>query len=77
MSKKPFKEVKQEYWVIPITTLIGNLGGVLGLFSGFSFLTCFDVVIDVMENIWRRIKPKATVKNNSEGAQSNDFKQSD
>ena len=67
MSKIPFKEVKQEYWVVSIPTLIGNLGGVLGLFSGFSFLTCFEsLMIVVMENIWRRIKPEATDKVKSE-----------
>ena len=37
MSKKPYKTVKTEYWVMPFSSLVGNVGGTLGMFWGFSF----------------------------------------
>ena len=37
-SEKPFKTVKTEYWIISGVSLIGSIGGTLGLFVSFSFI---------------------------------------
>ena len=38
-STKPFKSVREEFWLISWTSLLGNVGGTLGMFLGFSFFT--------------------------------------
>ena len=38
-SKKPFKTVKTEYLIVSWMSLVGNVGGTLGMFTGFSFIT--------------------------------------
>ena len=37
-SRKPFKTVKTEYLIICWMSLVGNVGGTLGMFTGFSFI---------------------------------------
>ena len=37
-SLKPFKTVKKEYFLVPATLFVGNTGGIMGLFFGFSFI---------------------------------------
>ena len=41
-NKEPFKYVRKEYWVMPLTTLVGNIGGTAGMFVGFSFITAYE-----------------------------------
>ena len=42
-------KVEKEVYAYPVISFIGELGGSLGLFIGFSFLTildCFDFLVD-------------------------------
>ena len=57
-SKKPFKKVKREYWLMPLSTLVGNVGGTLGMFVGFSFIGTSERLISLGQNLW--IKFRAT-----------------
>ena len=47
-SKKPFNKVKTEYWLLPLSTLVGNVGGTLGMVVGFSF-------IGISETLMRKV----------------------
>lgn len=40
--------VSQEYYVYDGVGLIGTVGGFLGLFLGFSFLTCYDFIVNLI-----------------------------
>ena len=44
-------DVKQEYLIYDIITMIGSVGGTLGLFIGFSFLTCISSIIKKMKHV--------------------------
>ena len=37
-TKEPFKTVKTEYYIMSGLTFVGNIGGTLGMFVGFSFI---------------------------------------
>ena len=41
-SVKPFKTVKTEYLITTFMSLVGNVGGTLGMFVGFSFIGMAD-----------------------------------
>jgi len=43
-------EVNQEYLVHDIDSLIGNVGGTLGMFIGFSIRKTLSYFIDVLKN---------------------------
>ena len=43
---KPFKFVKEEYLVITGSSLVGNIGGTLGMFVGISFISTLEWIID-------------------------------
>ena len=45
-SKKPFKRIKTQYLMTSMMTLVGNVGGTLGLFIGFSFLEISEWITD-------------------------------
>ena len=45
-SKKPVKTVKNQYLIVTAIALIGNVGGTLGLFVGYSFFTNFEWLVD-------------------------------
>ena len=47
--------IEKEAYVYPAISFIGELGGSLGLFVGFSFLTIFDF-FDFIENIFKCMK---------------------
>ena len=68
-SKKPFKIVKTQYLITSIMTLVGNVGGTLGLFIGFSFLNISEWMIDF---VTARIK-KGLVKKRHFRARVNNF----
>ena len=56
---KPFKFVKEEYLVTTGSSLVGNIGGTLGMFVGISFLGTLEWIIDAAYrarkwiNTWR------------------------
>ena len=50
-SERPFKYTKTEYWLMPWTSLIGNVGGEIGLFIGFSLLGTFDGLLSVIDRM--------------------------
>ena len=69
-SKKPFKTVKTEHWRTNGITLVGNVGGTLGMFVGFSFLATTEWLMTVIAWVWKlkktfnsRHKAKRDTKN--------------
>ena len=44
---KPFKNVKQEYLLMPLISVVGNIGGTLGMFIGFSFISATECVMEI------------------------------
>ena len=52
-SDYPFKIVKKEYLIMTWMTLVGNVGGTLGMFIGFSFLNSTEWIIVWLAKIWR------------------------
>ena len=52
-SKKPFKTVKTEHWRTNGITLVGDVGGTLGLFVGFSFLATSEWLMTVIAWVWK------------------------
>ena len=55
-SLHPIKLVKREYWLLPGISLVGIIGGTLGMFVGFSFKGAFDWVVTIAIDIWIRFK---------------------
>ena len=43
-------DIKQEYLIYDTITMIGSVGGTLGLFIGFSIFTCISSIIEKMEH---------------------------
>ena len=65
MSNAPFKIVKREYLIMTWMSFVGNVGGTLGLFVGFSFVTTSEWFVDATVVVWnrmRRVINKPTVK---------------
>ena len=60
MSKKPFKMIKEEYLILNEISLIGNVGGTLGMFVGFSFIGTAEWLLDILSNVKNYIKTKRT-----------------
>ena len=54
-SKKPLKLVKTEYFITSLILLIGNLGGIVGLFVGISFINLFEWIYETFLP-WTKIK---------------------
>lgn len=50
-----FKTVKREYLVMSTMSFVGNVGGTLGMFVGFSFLGVTGWIMDITE-LWSLIK---------------------
>ena len=59
-SDEPFKTVKTEYLIVSLMSLVGNVGGTLGLFIGFSFATTFELIMDVLQKLWKNLKGSST-----------------
>ena len=47
-SDQPFKTMSTEYSTLSEMTLLGNVGGHLGMFVGFSFITCSEWFLEAM-----------------------------
>ena len=63
MSEKLFKNVNTEYLIMNLWSLIGNVGGTLGVFVGFCFIGISDWLIDLFfEKCWKFKKSKANRK---------------
>ena len=60
MSRKPFKIIKKEYLILNDMSLIGNVGGTLGMFVGFSFIGTFEWLLDILSKVKNHIKIKQT-----------------
>ena len=60
MSRKPFKIIKKEYLILNEMSLIGNVGGTLGMFVGFSFIGTIEWLLDILSKVKNHIKIKQT-----------------
>ena len=60
-SLKPFKTVKTEYWIMSGLSFVGNVGGTLGMFVGFSFIGVAELFIGTAAALWQRLKRKHIV----------------
>ena len=54
----PLKVVKTEYEVFPFISLVGVIGGTLGMFVGFSFLNTTEWLIAALPRLLKWIKQK-------------------
>ena len=53
-KSEPYKSVEEEYLVWDAYSLIGNVGGSMGLLVGFSFLALIGGAIDILASIWKK-----------------------
>ena len=53
-SERPYKTVNTEYLVVSPMSLIGNVGGAMGMFVGFSFIGCSELFIKAADKarVW-------------------------
>ena len=63
-SRKPYKTVHREYLLMTEMSLVGNVGGMLGLFVGFSFLGLSESIMDCMTRFWGWMKKDKNVTEN-------------
>ena len=45
--QEPMKTVRSEYYIITGMTLVGNVGGILSMFIGFSILTTAECILNI------------------------------
>ena len=64
-SLEPFKTVKTEYYIISGLSFVGNVGGTLGMFVGFSFIGVADWFMVSAGAFWRWLKTKHEKLNSS------------
>ena len=50
-SEEPYKTVRKEYLLMSGMSLVGNVGGMLGLFIGFSFLGLSESIMDCITRV--------------------------
>ena len=55
-SRELFKVVKTEYLLHNLVSLVGNVGGILGVFVGFSFLSLVEWMLKIGQEIWKQSK---------------------
>ena len=60
MSKTPYITVNMEHFLISDLALLGNVGGILGIFVGFSFLGITELLMSVGETMWKRLRKTTT-----------------
>ncbi len=48
----PYKTEEEEYYVYDAAAAVGDIGGMLGMLLGASFLTCFEFVFDQSCHAW-------------------------
>ena len=56
LSKEPFKNVKREVWAVTFASLVGNVGGTLGMLIGFSFFMGFEKLGGFVETFLSSMK---------------------
>ena len=56
ITKTPLKVVKKEQYIISELALLGNVGGILGIFVGFSILGFSEWILAAIEKSWTRLK---------------------
>ena len=49
----PFKTVKTEYLVVSWMSLLGNVGGTLGMFVGFSVIGTSEWCLEMVQRLWK------------------------
>ena len=54
-TTRPVKFVIKEYFIINAMSLVGNIGGTLGMFVGFSFITTSEWFLHALLEFWSRI----------------------
>ena len=60
-TTKPFKTVHKEYLLMDQNSLVGNVGGIIAMFTGLSFLNCAEWLMVIIGNIWEWVKKKIRV----------------
>ena len=60
-STKPFKTVREEFWLISWTSLLGNVGGTLGMFIGFCFIATFEWLAEKMNRLFSCFKSQESI----------------
>ena len=55
-------------------SLVGNVGGQLGMFIGFSFLGLFDWIVSVAIKVWECLNEKIGLKRTREIKKERDLK---
>ena len=61
-SREPFKTVRREYWLMSTMSMVGNVGGTLGMFVGFSFIGTSEWTIDITSKFWTWLRAKQNTK---------------
>ena len=56
MTKVPRKIIRQEQYIISGLAFLGNVGGILGIFVGFSILGASEWITSVIESLHKRLK---------------------
>ena len=56
ISKTLFKTVKTEQYVISGLQLLGNVGGILGIFIGFSFQGITEPILSISERLCKFVR---------------------
>ena len=59
--EKPFKTVNREYWIMTGMSLIGNVGGTLGMFIGFCFIATFEWLAEKMNRLFSCFKSQESI----------------
>ena len=53
-TTRPVKFVMKEYFIVNAMSLVGNIGGTLGMFIGFSFIATSEWFLHTLLTFWRR-----------------------
>ena len=56
-----FKTIKTEYLIISTLSLIGNVGGTMGMFVGFSFIGTSEWSLASAQTLWGWLKRKLKI----------------
>ena len=57
-TDKPYKTVKTEQLIMSVMSLVGNVGGTLGMCVGFSFLGTSEWIMTVVIQLWRNFRER-------------------
>ena len=56
ITKTPRKTIKQEHYILSGLSFLGNIGGILGIFVGFSILGTTEWITYVLEALLQKFK---------------------